>query len=54
LERRLLALLAQILQFSVKLVFKAMGWPTDGLGSAIPDAIKDFRNRQKNTARLSK
>jgi hypothetical protein len=37
-----------------ELVFKAMGWPTDGLGSAIPDAIKDFRNRQKNTARLSK
>jgi hypothetical protein len=27
-------------------IFEAMGWPTDGLDSAIPDAIKGSRNRR--------
>jgi hypothetical protein len=33
-------------------IFEVWGWPTDGLGRAIPNAIKDFRSRQKNPARL--
>jgi hypothetical protein len=35
-------------------VFEAVGWPTTGLDSAIPDAIKHWRNREENPARLSK
>jgi len=35
-------------------IFEVWGWPTDGLDRAIPNAIKDFRNRQKNPARLRK
>jgi hypothetical protein len=27
-------------------IFEAMGWPTNGLDSAIPDAIKSLRNRR--------
>jgi hypothetical protein len=27
-------------------IFEAMGWPTDGLDAAIPDAINDWRNRR--------
>jgi hypothetical protein len=27
-------------------IFEAMGWPRDGLDSAIPDAIKSLRNRR--------
>ncbi len=37
-----------------ELVFEAMGWPTNGLDSAIPGAVKNWLNRQKNRGRLSK
>jgi hypothetical protein len=35
-------------------IFEAIGWPTDGLESAIPDAIRSLRNRSKKRARLTK
>jgi hypothetical protein len=37
-----------------KSVVEAMGWSTSGLNRAIPNAIKNFRNLQKNPARLRK
>jgi hypothetical protein len=35
-------------------IFKAVGWPTDGLPNAISDAVKDWLHLPKNRARLSK
>jgi hypothetical protein len=35
-------------------IFRVWGWPTDGLDRAIPNAIKNYRNLQKNPARLRK
>ena len=37
-----------------ELVVEAMGWPSDGLDSAIPKAINNLLNPPKNRARLSK
>jgi hypothetical protein len=35
-------------------VFAGIGWPIQGLSDALPDAIKDWRDRSKEDARLGK